>query len=540
MLDGQFRKQIDNLTQPVGRSAKKAGISADMVTASGMVIAAGCAVAVGFGYLQLGLLLMILSGIPDLIDGAIAKASGTSAARGAFFDSVSDRVTDAFLYGGVAWYYTRSHPGALVMLPFAVFAAASLVSYIRAKADALGFDAHVGFLERGERFVLLAGGLLFGGNVLIGVLIVTLALSIVCAVQRFVDPNRWPGPVAAGRWPRPRQPSGGASVASRHAPALGNVAVRLAEPGVGLRDRLLGELTVNAYRSGELLSRVVPRPIGAAVTTSIGRAVSVSAGDKRTIVERNLRRGYGSDLDDASLATSVRATFDSYARYYYDSFRLPSMSPARIERGIHIEGVEHVEAAMAEDPVGPVLALPHLGGWEWAAAWITQVRGWRLAAVVEELEPPELFDWFLRFRESLGMNIIPLGPDAAAQVAAAAIDHEVVCLLSDRDIGGAGIEVEFFGETTKLPAGPAIMALRTGCRILPTAVYFNKGDGVTGVVRPPLDTSRQGRLREDVTRVTQALAHELEHLIRRAPEQWHLMQPNWPSDYNALGISPPT
>ncbi len=186
MLDGQFRKQIDSLTQPVGRSAKKAGISADMVTAMGVVVAIGCAVAVGFGYLQLGLLLMILSGIPDLIDGAIAKAAGTSAARGAFFDSVTDRVTDGVLYLGIAWYYARGHHSALVLLPFGVYISASVVSYIRAKADALGFDAHVGFLERGERFVLLALGLLFGGDVLIGVLIATLVLSLVTAGQRFV------------------------------------------------------------------------------------------------------------------------------------------------------------------------------------------------------------------------------------------------------------------------------------------------------------------------------------------------------------------
>jgi KDO2-lipid IV(A) lauroyltransferase len=305
---------------------------------------------------------------------------------------------------------------------------------------------------------------------------------------------------------------------------------------VGLRDRLLGELTVGAYRAAGMAASVTPTPVARALAAGGARAVAAASTGRREVVERNLRRIYGADLDPALLARKVQATFDSYARYYYDSFRLPSLSPARIDAGIWIDGLEHVEAAMAEDPVGPVLALPHLGGWEWAAAWITQVRGWRLAAVVEELEPPELFDWFLRFRESLGMNIIPLGPQAAAQVAAAALDHEVVCLLSDRDIGGKGVEVEFFGETTTLPAGPAIMALRTGCRILPTAVYFD-GDGVNGLVRPPLDATRQGRLRDDVSRITQDLAHELEYLIRRAPEQWHLMQPNWPSDYEALGLS---
>ena len=110
-------------------------------------------------------------------------------------------------------------------------------------------------------------------------------------------------------------------------------------------------------------------------------------------------------------------------------------------------------------------------------------------------------------------------------------DNEVVCLLSDRFIDGASTPVEFFGERTLLPAGPATLAIRTGAPILPTAVYFKgRGNGHHAVIRPPIPIQRLGRLREDVQRVTQALARELELLIRRAPEQWHLLQPNWPSD----------
>lgn len=307
---------------------------------------------------------------------------------------------------------------------------------------------------------------------------------------------------------------------------------------MSLSRRLRGEIAVGAFRAGGAFGRFTPRPIGMGVTAAAARLAKATATGRRDIVERNLRRIYGPDLAGSELSRKVQLTFDSYARYYYDAFRLPSMDVSQIARGIVVEGVENIDAAMAQDAVGPVLALPHLGGWEWAAAWITKVRGWGLAAVVEELEPPELFDWFLQFRESLGMNIIPLGPDAATRVATAALDKEVVCLLCDRDIGGNGVEVEFFGERTTLPAGPAVMALRTGCRILPTAVYFNEGDGVHGVVRPALDVTRQGRLRDDVARVTQELAYELEHLIRRAPEQWHLMQPNWPSDHAAARVEP--
>lgn len=296
-------------------------------------------------------------------------------------------------------------------------------------------------------------------------------------------------------------------------------------------ERLRGELTVSAYRTGATLARLAPRPVGLGASSLLGRSVAFASPQRRRIVVRNLRRIHGDGLGGRRLDTLVARTFDSYARYYYDSFRLPAMSVAQISDGITIEGVEHLEAALAEDEVGPVLALPHLGGWEWAAAWITRVRGWPLAAVVEELEPPELFEWFLRFREGLGMHIVPLGPDAARRLADAAKSGEIICLLSDRDLAGSGVEVEFFGERTTLPAGPAVLALRHGCRVLPTAVYFRSGDGVHGVVRPPLDTSRRGpRLRDDIARITQDLATELESLIRAAPEQWHLMQPNWPSD----------
>jgi phosphatidylinositol dimannoside acyltransferase len=152
--------------------------------------------------------------------------------------------------------------------------------------------------------------------------------------------------------------------------------------------------------------------------------------------------------------------------------------------------------------------------------------------VVEPLRPPALFEWFVGFRESLGMEVIPLGPDAGARVASAVRAGRITCLLCDRQIGDGGVDVEFFGERTRLPAGPATLAMRTGAALIPVACYF-EGDGVHALVRPPLDTARQGRIRDDVVRVTRALAGELEVLIRTAPTQWHLLQPNWPSDHVA-------
>ena len=126
-----------------------------------------------------------------------------------------------------------------------------------------------------------------------------------------------------------------------------------------------------------------------------------------------------------------------------------------------------------------ILALPHLGGWEWAGRWLADT-GHRVTVVVERIEPPELFDWFARLRNELGMKVVPLGPSAATAVLRALRDNEVVCLLCDRDLQGGGIEVEFFGERTTLPAGPATLGLRAGAPILPVAVYFTRR-----VQRPP-------------------------------------------------------
>jgi KDO2-lipid IV(A) lauroyltransferase len=268
---------------------------------------------------------------------------------------------------------------------------------------------------------------------------------------------------------------------------------------------------------------------GAARAAGFGAAHISPA--RRAQVERNLRRVYGPDFRGAALRRAVDETFESYARYWAESFRLPGTSQAVLDAGMELEGLEHLQASV-ERGRGSLLTIPHLGGWEWAGFWEVRTLGHPKTVVVEMLDPPELFEWFAELRRSFGMNIVPLGPDAGGELIRAIKANHIVCLLCDRDIGGGGVEVEFFGERTRLPAGPATLALRTGATLLPTAAYF-KGRGHLGVCRPPIPVEREGTLREDVTRITQLVAHELEELIRVAPEQWHLMQPNWPSDYQA-------
>jgi CDP-diacylglycerol--glycerol-3-phosphate 3-phosphatidyltransferase len=185
MFDGKFRASVDRAVKPVGAGLRRTGMSPDHLTVMGLVVAVGAAVAIGLGELRLGLVLVILAALPDLFDGALAKASNTSSQRGAFFDSVIDRVTDALLFGGVAWYFASEESPHMAMLPFAIMALSSVISYQRAKAESLGLDAKGGLMERAERIILLCLGLLIP-PLLIPILWVMLVLTGITAIQRFV------------------------------------------------------------------------------------------------------------------------------------------------------------------------------------------------------------------------------------------------------------------------------------------------------------------------------------------------------------------
>jgi CDP-diacylglycerol--glycerol-3-phosphate 3-phosphatidyltransferase len=206
LFDGRFRASVDRSVSPVGAALVRTKLSPDHLTALGLILAVPAAVVIGAGHLLWGLVLLIAAAVPDLLDGALAKASGKASVRGAFFDSVADRVSDALMLGGLAWYLQARHHGSVAMLPFAVLAVSMLVSYERAKAESLGFNAKGGLMERAERIILICLGLAFS-VVLVPVLWVMLFLTAATAVQRFIRVWRQasrppkPQPVAmAERW----------------------------------------------------------------------------------------------------------------------------------------------------------------------------------------------------------------------------------------------------------------------------------------------------------------------------------------------------
>jgi CDP-diacylglycerol--glycerol-3-phosphate 3-phosphatidyltransferase len=184
MFDGHFRADAERTLKPVGQQLKRTGIRADHLTILGILMALGASLAIANGALRLGLVLLVLTALPDVLDGAVAKASGTASPRGAFFDSVADRFTDALLLGGVAWHLSSTHPGRIAVLPMAVMAASMLISYERAKAEALGYEAKGGLMERAERLIILGFGLLFN-QFLIPILWIMLAGTLLTAVTRF-------------------------------------------------------------------------------------------------------------------------------------------------------------------------------------------------------------------------------------------------------------------------------------------------------------------------------------------------------------------
>jgi CDP-diacylglycerol---glycerol-3-phosphate 3-phosphatidyltransferase len=155
MLDGRWRDAVDRTTQPVGQALVRLHVTADVLTVIGLVMSAVTAVVVASGHLVWGIVMLFPTGLPDLFDGPVAKASGTASVRGAFFDSVADRLADAAILGGIGWYLVVRHHGTAALVPLAILAMTQLISYQRAKAELLGLSAKGGLMERAERFILI-------------------------------------------------------------------------------------------------------------------------------------------------------------------------------------------------------------------------------------------------------------------------------------------------------------------------------------------------------------------------------------------------
>ena len=293
--------------------------------------------------------------------------------------------------------------------------------------------------------------------------------------------------------------------------------------------RLL-QLVYYGYVAGSAFVRWLPERFVYSLADALGRFAATRS-KRRPVVEANLARITGADRNSETVQSLVVDSFRSYARYWLETFRL-----VREDRAFFLErfrgiGDENLDNALALGR-GVIVVVGHLGNWDAAGAWVG-ARGNRLVTVAEVLRPRRMFEFFRDHRSRLGMTIFPAQKGATEQLARAVEDGAVVAILGDRDLKGKGPEVTFFGERVTFPAGPASVLFRTKAPLCVAGVYSVRlEDGRYGWeahITPPLDVPTE-RSDSAIIEVTQAIADELERMIAKRPEEWHVMQPFWPSD----------
>ena len=246
-------------------------------------------------------------------------------------------------------------------------------------------------------------------------------------------------------------------------------------------------------------------------------------------LESNLRRVVGPDVTDDELRRLSRDGMRSYLRYWCDTFRLPGWSRERIVESIRIVDDHRLGDALASGR-GVVVALPHMGNWDHAGAWATLAHS-PVVTVAERLKPEDLYEKFLAYRRSLGMDVIPLtgGDPPFPYLAQRLREGRLVALLGDRDLSNSGVPVQFFGSKAKFPAGPAALAVDTGAVLLTASLYLEDGRNVVRF-NPAVEVPEVGERSRCIFRATQLVADQIEDSIRARPTDWHMLQRVWVAD----------
>ncbi|MFE2511975.1 phosphatidylinositol mannoside acyltransferase [Streptomyces naganishii] len=288
-------------------------------------------------------------------------------------------------------------------------------------------------------------------------------------------------------------------------------------------------LTDALYGLGWSTVKKLPEP----AAVRLGRTVADLAWKRRGKGVLRLEGNYARVVPDAGperLAELSRAGMRSYLRYWMESFRLPAWSPERIRAGFDPKDLHHLTDGLASGR-GVVLALPHLANWDLAGAWVTTALGTPFTTVAERLKPETLYDRFVAYREGLGMEVLPhSGGSAFGTLARRLRDGGLVCLVADRDLSASGVEVKFFGESARMPAGPALLAQQTGALLLPVTLWYDDSPVMRGRVHPPIEVPETGTRAEKTSSMTQALADAFATGIADHPEDWHMLQRLWLAD----------
>lgn len=296
------------------------------------------------------------------------------------------------------------------------------------------------------------------------------------------------------------------------------------------------------YSAGWGLVKALPYGMSRRSFQAVADAATVRNGSGVRQLRANLRRVVGPGVSQLRMDALVGAALRSYSRYWLETFRLEAMDHGAVAASFeaNMTGKHHLDAALARGK-GAVLALPHSGNWDASGIWLVRHSG-RFTTVAERLEPASVFDRFVAYRESIGMEVLALtgGERPPAGVLAQRLrENRVVCLLADRDLSRDGIEVEFFGSPVKMPAGPALLAARTGAALLPVHSHFVGEDGWGHDIGAPVELP-DAPLRTRIAVGTQRVADEFARGIAAHPADWHMLQRLWLADLPPRPPAPPS
>ncbi|MFD3552292.1 phosphatidylinositol mannoside acyltransferase [Streptomyces goshikiensis] len=289
------------------------------------------------------------------------------------------------------------------------------------------------------------------------------------------------------------------------------------------------KLVDGLYGLGWAGVKKLPEPAAVALGRRIADFTWKRRGKSVLRLESNLARVVP-DASPERLRALSQAGMRSYMRYWMESFRLPTMETSRFGQDVRMED-EHILREALASGRGVVVALPHLANWDLAGAWAVGHLGVPFTTVAERLKPETLFDRFVAYRESLGMEVLPhTGGAAFGTLARRLRSGGLVCLVADRDLSASGVEVDFFGSTARMPAGPALLAQQTGAVLLPATLYYGDTPQMYGRIHPEVTVPQTGTRTEKTAAMTQALADAFASGIAEHPQDWHMLQRLWLDD----------
>ncbi|MFE9634983.1 phosphatidylinositol mannoside acyltransferase [Streptomyces sp. NPDC006463] len=297
------------------------------------------------------------------------------------------------------------------------------------------------------------------------------------------------------------------------------------------------KLVDGLYGLGWAGVKKLPEPAAVALGRRIADFAWKRRGKSVLRLESNLARVVP-EAGPERLRELSKAGMRSYMRYWMESFRLPTMDPKRFSTDVEFKDEHLLREALASGR-GVIVALPHLANWDLAGAWAIGHIGVPFTTVAERLKPESLYDRFVAYRESLGMEVLPHSGGAAFGTLARRLrSGGLVCLVADRDLSASGVEVDFFGSTARMPAGPALLAQQTGAVLLPATLHYGDTPKMYGRIHPEVEVPKTGTRTEKTTVMTQALADAFAWGIGEHPEDWHMLQRLWLDDLTDQGERP--